>query len=145
MALVDVSWKPTDRQLRQFGWMALVALPLAGWLLSGKPWPADATSAQRAVIAGLAVVGLLAAGLAALQPQALRWPFVAATLIALPIGLVVGELILVVIYFVLFLPVSMVFRLLGRDSLERRIDRSAKTYWQPKAQPAGPESYFRQS
>ena len=67
------------------------------------------------------------------------------TLLTLPIGLVVGEIILMTIYFLLFLPVSLVFRLIGRDALKRGIDRSAKTYWQSKPEPAGPESYFRQS
>jgi hypothetical protein len=145
MALVDVHWQPTDRQLRQFGLIALVGLPLAGWLFSGKPWPAEATETQKIVIGSLAGLGLVAAVLALVRPPALRWPFIGATLLAFPIGLVVGEMILVIIYFALFLPVSLVFRLMGRDALERRIDRGAKTYWQPKAQPTGPESYFRQS
>jgi hypothetical protein len=145
MALMDIHWKPTDRQLRQFGLIALVGLPLAGWLFGGKPWPAEATQTQRIAIGSLAGLGLVAAVLALVRPQALRWPFIGATLLALPIGLVVGELILVIIYFGLFLPVSLIFRLMGRDALERGIDRSAKTYWQPKAQATGPESYFRQS
>jgi hypothetical protein len=146
MALMDVSWKPTDPQLRQFGWIALAGLPLAGWLFGGKPWPlAESTQMQRVVLAALAGLGIIAATLASLRPQALRWPFLGATLLALPLGLVIGELILAIIYFLLFLPVSLVFRLLGRDALERGIDRSAKTYWQPKAPPPGHESYFRQS
>jgi hypothetical protein len=140
-----MNWKPTDRQLRQFGIMALVALPLAGWLFTGKPWPAAATRMQATVVGTLAGVGVVAALLALVRPQALRGPFIGATLLALPIGLVVGEVVLLLIYFGLFLPVSMIFRLMGRDALDRRIDREAKSYWQPKARPAGPESYFRQS
>jgi hypothetical protein len=35
MKLVEINWKPSDRQLRQFGWMALAGLPLAGWLFTG--------------------------------------------------------------------------------------------------------------
>ncbi len=143
--LVDVNWTPSDRQLRQFGFMALVAMPLAGWLFAGKPWPAEATRTQATIVGVLAAIGALAALLAFIRPQALRWPFLGATLLALPIGLVVGEVVLLLIYFGLFWPVSMIFRLLGRDALNRRIDRQAKSYWQPKARPAGPESYFRQS
>jgi hypothetical protein len=145
MALIDIAWKPSDRQLRQFGAIALVALPMAGWLFSGKPWPVDVTRAQGTAIVTLAALGLVAAALAVFRPQALRWPFVGATLVTLPIGLVVGEIVLALIYFGMFLPVSLIFRLMGRDALERRIDPNASSYWQPKAQPAGPESYFRQS
>ena len=145
MPLVEVHWKPSDRQLRQFGLIALVGLPLAGWLFGGKPWPSEASDTQKIVIGSLAGLGVVLAILAFVRPQALRWPFIAATLFTLPIGLVVGELILAIIYFALFLPVALVFRLMGRDALDRGIDRSAKSYWQPKTQPTGPESYFRQS
>ncbi|HEY4313509.1 MAG TPA: SxtJ family membrane protein [Pirellulales bacterium] len=145
MALIDIAWKPSDRQLRQFGAIALVALPLAGWLFSGKPWPAAVTHAQGTAIVTLAALGVIAAVLAVVRPQTLRWPFVGATLVTLPIGLVVGEIVLAVIYFGMFLPVSLIFRLMGRDALERRVDRNVSSYWQPKTQPAGPESYFRQS
>jgi len=145
MSLIDMQWRPGDRQLRQFGLIALFALPLAGWLFSGKPWPADMTPRQVTVLEILAGLGVVAAGVALVRPQLLRWPFVIATLVALPIGLVVGEVVLLLIYFVVFLPVSLVFRLMGRDAMERGINRGAATYWQPKAPPAGPESYFRQS
>ncbi|HEY1602901.1 MAG TPA: SxtJ family membrane protein [Pirellulales bacterium] len=146
MALIDVSWQPTDRQLRQFGWIALAGLPMLGWLFDGKPWPlADSTQMQQVVLTTLAALGVIAATLAILCPQALRWPFVGAMLLALPLGLVMGEVVLAIIYFLLFLPVSLVFRLIGRDALERGIDHRAKTYWQPKAHPPGHESYFRQS
>jgi hypothetical protein len=42
-------------------------------------------------------------------------------------------------------PVALYFKLIGRDSLERRIDKNVPTYWKPRKQPSGPESYFRQS
>ncbi len=145
MKLIEMEWKPSDRQLRQFGLIALVGLPLAGWLFAGRPWPADITSTQKTVLGVLAGVGVLFAALAVVRPQLLKLPFLALMLAALPIGLVVSELILALIYFVLFVPVALYFRLTGRDALERKIDRSAKTYWQPKAQAPNIDSYFRQS
>jgi hypothetical protein len=145
MALVEIVWQPTDRQLRQFGLIALVALPVAGWLFIGRPWPATITLGQLKALGVLTAVGAAAALLAVVRPQALRWPFLGATLAALPLGLIVGEVVLAVMYFGLFLPVSLIFRLLGRDVLERHIDRAAPSYWQAKTQPSGPESYFRQS
>jgi hypothetical protein len=146
MKLVEINWKPSDRQLRQFGWMALVGLPLAGWLFTGKPWPIlSATTFQTVVIVLLAVAGAMCAALAATRPSLLRTPFLAAMLLALPIGMVVSELILIAIYFLVFAPVALWFKLTGRDALDRRLDRAAATYWRPKAQPNGVESYFRQS
>ncbi|HEY2894783.1 MAG TPA: SxtJ family membrane protein [Pirellulales bacterium] len=146
MKLVEMEWNPSERQLRQFGWIALVGLPLAGWLFAGKPWPiSSATTMQTIVIAGLAIAGALCAALAATRPRFLRTPFVVAMLLALPVGMIVSELILAAIYFLVFAPVALFFKLIGRDALEQRLDRQATTYWRPKAQPNGVESYFRQS
>jgi hypothetical protein len=33
---------------------------------------------------------------------------------------------------------------LGRDSLQRKFEPEATTYWQPKRQPADTADYFRQ-
>jgi hypothetical protein len=135
MKLVEINWQPTDRQLSQFGLMSLAALPVIGWL-----WHASS-----ATITGLTAVGAVFAVVGLLQPRLLKYPFLGLTLLTMPIGLVVGELVLLLIYFGLFLPIGMFFRLIGRDALERGLDRHAQTYWQAKAQPAGPASYLRQS
>lgn len=145
MAIVKINWCPSNRQLRQFGIIALAALPLAGWLLSGRPWPADTSQVQALAIGGLAAIGAFFALAAVIRPQFLRVPFVVLSLLALPIGLVFSEVILLAMYFLLFVPVGLIFRLIGRDALDRKIERTAKSYWQPKTPPAGLESYFRQS
>ncbi|MGQ0633601.1 MAG: SxtJ family membrane protein [Planctomycetaceae bacterium] len=135
MKLVEINWDPTDRQLRQFGLISLVALPLVGWL-----WRANAP-----VLWLLAGIGVLLAGLGLLAPRWLKLPFLVLSVAAIPIGLVVGELALVLIYFAVFVPIGLVFRLIGRDALELRRDSNATSYWRPKAQPRGPASYYRQS
>ncbi|QDU62996.1 hypothetical protein Pan216_38700 [Planctomycetes bacterium Pan216] len=134
MKLIGMNWSPNDRQLRQFGLIAAVALPLIAWLWGGgSGW----------IVAGGAV-GTALAAIGWLAPRALKPLFLGLSLVTLPIGLVVGELVLAAIYFGLFMPIAILFRLVGRDALERRIDRSATTYWQPKKRPAGPASYFNQ-
>lgn len=145
MRMVEVNWRPDDRQLRQFGWVALVMLPLAGWLFAGRPlsWVGHETAFR--VITGLAIIGAVMALMGMARPQSLRPIFIGACLVAMPIGLLVSELLLLAVYFGVFLPMALAFRLLGRDALTRRFDRAAPTYWQPKAQPSGIKSYLRQS
>ena len=134
MGFAEINWNPQDRQLRQFAWIALIALPLIGWV-----W-----GASTGVVTGLAIAGaiLLAASYAA--PAAVRPVFLALTILTFPIGVVVGEVVMMVIYFTVFLPIGTIFRLMQRDALQRGIDKSAQTYWQPKKQPARVDSYFRQ-
>ncbi len=135
MKLVEMNWNPTDRQLKQFGLIALVALPALGWLWSG---------GNLTAVCLLGAVGGLLAGLGLLVPGSLKPIFISLSVLFIPIGIVIGELALLVIYYGLFLPMAILFRLINRDRLERKLDRQAETYWKPKQQPSGPASYLRQ-
>lgn len=133
MALAEINWHPADRQLRQFGCVALVALPLAGWLWSG----------SLGVTLMAAIVGLAMAGVGAVAPRWLRLPFLGLSLVALPIGLVVGELVLLAVFCLVFVPMGLYFRLVRRDALQRQFAPESQTYWEPKRQPTDVASYFR--
>jgi hypothetical protein len=134
MKMVEMNWRPSDRQLRQFGLIAMFAMPLLGWL-----WRLDLT-----VVAGLAMIGAGMALISLVYAPILRGPYVALCLVTLPIGIVVGELMLLVGFYGVFLPIGMIVRWLGRDDLQRSFEPQANTYWQPKAPPNGPGSYLRQ-
>lgn len=135
MKIVEMNWAPTDRQLRQFGLIALVALPALGWL-----WHLGRPATQ-----GLAALGVVGAATALLYPRALKYPFVLLCLLSLPFGIVLGEVMLVLSFVTLFVPLGLAFRLFGRDALARGFEPQATTYWQPKSASAGPASYLRQS
>lgn len=135
MTLLETNWNPSSRQLRQFGGLCLVALPLLGWLWSG----------SSTVITTLTVIGALIAIAAWVYPKSIAPLFVALMLITAPIGMVVGELAMYLIYMTVFLPIGIFFRITSRDRLQMKIDRRAASYWQPKRQPKSVASYYRQS
>ena len=135
MRILEVNWNPRDRQLRQFGVISLIALPLVAWL-----W-----NASLLIIAGLASLGAVLALVGYAWPRVVRPVFLALVVLSLPIGLVVGELALLLIFFGVFLPIGLCFRCIRRDGLQLKLDRMAATYWQAKAQPRGPATYYRQS
>lgn len=145
MKLVEINWNPEERILRQFGYLTLVLLPLAGWFFLHRPNPLALTPGETRTLGILVGIGLVAAITGTIKPSLLKPVFIGACLVALPIGLVVSEVVMLVIYFLVFLPVALVFRMIGRDALERGIDRNAKTYWQPKVLSDRAESYFHQS
>ena len=143
--LAKMTWKPADRQLRQFGVCAAIALPILGWLFLGRGDPRAWRETQPAIFGALLALAVLAGLLAYARPRALRWPFVGATLVTLPIGLVLGELLLLVLFFGIFTPMAFLFRLIRRDALQRWFDSSATSYWTAKTQATDPQQYFRQS
>ncbi len=135
MALLDINWKPTDRQLRQFGCVGLIALPAIAWL-----W-----GASQDVLLVLAAIGLCIAAIGLAFPKAIKPLFIGLTLVATPIGLVVAEMMIFLVYASIFFPIGMIFRLMGRDALQLKLDRDRDSYWQGKQQPTDVSSYYRQS
>lgn len=135
MALLASNTNPTDRQLRQFGLTLLVIVVVATWWLTG--------SSSWTLVAGLA--GATVAGLGLLQPGWLKPVFVGMVFVTTPISFVVGEIILLSVYFGIFFPLATLFRIIGRDTLVRRQTRRSDTYWQTRSKQPTVESYFRQS
>ena len=133
MKLIELNWQPSDRQLRQFGWIALAALPTLGWC-----WHAGSLG-----IGWLAGIGAALAGLGTLYPRSLRPLFIGLSLVTFPIGLLVSELALLVLFYGAFLPIGLLVRLTGRDLLQRKFQPAADSYWQPKRQAPDAASYFR--
>ncbi len=137
--LVERQGRASDRQLRQFA-IALVVFAVAAvalrWVRHGSPgaWAVGAASA--AVAAGIA---------GAFFPRRIAWLFSVVTTVTYPVGLVVSEMMLVVLYFGVITPMALVCRLAGRDRLQRTIDRAAPTYWMPRRGVSEPSRYFRQS
>jgi hypothetical protein len=136
MKLVEANWNPSDRQLRQFALICVLAIPLLCWL-----W----ISADQRAIGLAAAVGLAIGIIGLLRPSLVKYIFLALMVIAIPIGMVVSEVVLAMIFFGVFTPLGLVFRCMGRDALEREIKPDAKTYWQDRKTPQSVASYFRQS
>ena len=91
----------------------------------------------------LMVIGTFIAMLSFFYPPATRYIFVGLTLAVAPIGIVVGEVAMLSLFLVVFLPIGLIFRFIGRDALRRSIDKGASTYWQSKQEPKSVSNYYR--
>lgn len=133
MALFQINRAPTDRTLRQFAAIAAVAFPTLAWV---------ATRNTTAAVFAATIGG--AALLTWSRPQLLKRPFVWVSLATAPIGMVLGEVLLLTMYFGVFAPIGLLFKLIGRDPLSRKFDRSAKSYWVERTASRAPATYLRQ-
>jgi len=117
---------PSDRS---FGFTIAIALSLIG----GWAW-------WKARRWGLPVVGVGAAFalFAVLLPRALRPLNIVWMKFGALLNMIVSPIIMGVIFFVVFTPVSLFFRLTGRDALRRRFERGLPSYWQDRT-PPGPD------
>jgi hypothetical protein len=133
----DIQFKPTDKTLRQFAALALIVF--GGMALFELLVRHRSTAA---LIYGALALGIGPLGLAV--PQAIRPVWVGWSVVAFPIGWTVTQVMLLVLYFLLFTPIALIFRLIGRDALRLRKPSTA-SYWQPRDVDRDPRSYFRQS
>jgi hypothetical protein len=150
MTFRDINFHPSDRDLRIFALLWLTGFGLLGAITawrggafgSGVPFGWQAPWLTPLVIWSVAAAG---SALGAVWPAGLRPIYVGWMVAVFPIGWTVSQVLLIVIYFVIFTPVAVVFRLIGRDALHRVFDRQASSYWirRPPAPDVG--EYFRQS
>jgi hypothetical protein len=137
MTWTDLPRDPTPRALRQFGaaWLAVfLALGLYRWL-------AREQEGLGLVLCLVAVAGGLP-GLA--RPALIRWLFIGAMVVTFPIGWVLSQAMLALMFYVIITPVAVFFRLRGRDLLNRKPAPGRPSFWLPKQQPRDMRRYFRQ-
>ena len=146
MALLAIDMQPTDKQLRRFGAIATVFFGgIGAWVFLKQSLLGFAMGNQASQITAGVLWALGAWGLVGVAVPRLAKPlYVGLNVVTLPIGFVVGHVVVFVIWFGVFTPVALIFRLMGRDALGKRPDPTASTYWEPLEQniPAG--RYFKQ-
>ena len=75
--------------------------------------------------------------LAYVAPQYLSVPNKLWTKLGFLLGAVVTPIVMALVYFSTVVPIGVFMKLLGKDSLNKKIDSSAKTYWIERDQPVG--------
>ena len=137
MALAPIPWNVDRRTLSEFSEVSLfvfgmIAAPLALWRGS-VGWAIG--------FWGVAVFLRL---LGSIKPELLRPIFLGMILVGWPIGWVIANLMLALVYFGLFTPIGLLLRFRRGDLLGRRFDPSASTYWVTITESSQPHEYLRQ-
>jgi hypothetical protein len=127
----------SDRLLRQFA--ALCVLVFGG--LSLVNLIVRHRSPTAGIFAGLAAVGI--AGL--VRPRAIRSIFFLTMTVTKPIGWGISQILLAAIFYLVFTPLAIVFRMARRDPLSRARKTEVSTYWRKRTQPSDVRDYLYQS
>jgi hypothetical protein len=128
---------PSVRQLREFAALWLVLFGGAG------VWRAVTEGLTVWAVAGLVLAPAGAVGL--VRPNVLRPVFVAWMWVARPISWVVQNLALAAIYYLVFVPIGLVHRLVRRDALLLRRQADGASLWVAIPPRDDLQSYTRQS
>ena len=136
MAIIEYRTTPTPSEKKWFGLMGGVFFcVLAGlFVLRGHPeWSRNMLFTGAGFTAVYYVV-----------PPLKRWIFALWMTLAYPIGWTISHVLLGILYYLVMTPIGLVLRLTGRDSMHRRLDKSAATYWTPHQPAKNKARYFQQ-
>ena len=144
--MVELNFRPSERTLRQFGWIALGGfglLALCAWQhwLVFRHLP---DAAREPVAFALLGLGLLSALFSLVFPKANAPLFVGLSLVAFPIGFVLSYVIMATLFYVVIAPVGFLLRAIGKDPMDRRFLPDAKTYWVDARPARAKADYFKQ-
>ena len=122
--MIKIDLKPTVPELKSFGFIALFGFSLMATMVM---WNFTDWQLHWSVylLFGLAAICPL---LSLIAPAANRPIYVTLMVLAFPIGFVVSNIVLRLIYYGLFTPIALWFRLRGRDSMDRQFDPAAGVY-----------------
>ncbi|HEY4261984.1 MAG TPA: SxtJ family membrane protein [Schlesneria sp.] len=137
MAVIEINWKPSNRDLRLFAVVQLVVMATAAWLLHRR-------YGRDAMAVGLLVASLATLFIGMVTPPLMRPLFLMWMIAAFPVGWVMSHVVLAVVYFGVVTPIAFALRLAGRDTLQRKLRPEATTYWIPRSGAPEPSRYFRQ-
>jgi len=136
--MVEINWNPKPKELRNFGIIALIATAVISLLLYlikdlGIQWILIITGIGFAIFLCSLISGKLT-----------RMIYIGLTLLTLPIGWAVSFILLAIFYFLILTPLGLVFRLIGRDPLQRNFNSKEKSYWLRRNPPNTIDRYFHQ-
>jgi hypothetical protein len=138
MSMLEINWNPSQKDLT---WFSLFGVG-AGLLLATLLYTLKGVALPWCLGMAGAGVGI---GLSRLISITLtRWIYCAMMGVTLPIGMTVSYTLMAVFYYLLLTPLALVFRLIGRDPLNRQFDRDASSYWLPHQQTVDKKRYFQQ-
>ena len=120
MAIMDVNWNPSRKELKAFSLLLIVFFAIVAWLAHRK-----GASIETAwmIASGGAVVGV--AGL--FSPAFIRVVYVVWMTAVFPIGFVVSNVVLAIVFYGVVSPIGLLPKLTGRNALQLGFDRDAKT------------------
>lgn len=141
--MIAIDWNPDPPKLRQFAYFAPIGFGVVGLVVA---WHLGAMSAAGSWTPSvwLWVIGLLTLAAGVIKPLLVKPLYLLLTVVTAPIGLVIGNLAMLLLYVLLFVPLGLIFKVIGRDTMQRSFRDGRESYWEKHTQPTDLKRYYRQ-
>ncbi|MBK8267992.1 MAG: hypothetical protein IPK83_06660 [Planctomycetes bacterium] len=146
MALMKIDFNPSPKTLRTFGIIGLIFFPVLAYAASRNAliFAILPESVNHVLVWFMAALGVYSMLGAVAAPSFLRPLFIGMSYIGVPIGVVVLFTLLAILYYLVITPISLIFKLIGRDAMHRKLEPAATTYWIKRTPTQDVKRYFRQ-
>jgi fatty acid desaturase len=125
--------KTGDRDLRKFGLLVGGVFTFFGtlYLLRHKP-----------IYSWFLIPGFVLMAVGALFPRGLKHVYMVWMSLAIVMGFVVSNVLLILLFFLVITPIGLLARLFKKDFLSLKLDRAAKSYWIPRGPKARSQAEY---
>ena len=137
MALIERNREPTSSELKVFGLLLGPFFGLIGMLVLWRAW-------SWTIAAILWSIAILSATVYYCVPAIRRPTYMLWMAVMYPIGWVVSNALLAVVYYGWITPVGLMMRLCGYDPMRRRMRRGTASHWVRRKPIKNVNRYFRQ-
>jgi hypothetical protein len=137
MAVIDVNWNPTRKELRVFSALLIVFCATIGGVSYFR-------ASEFSVVSYVALGGSVVGAIGCVAPTLIRLFYLTWMAAVWPIGLVVSNLIMGLVFFGVVWPIGVVMRWKRGDSLKLQFDKTTRSYWIKREKSTNPRRYFRQ-
>ena len=132
----EINKNPSAKELIKFGATFLGGMAVIGFLY-------HFVFHNEPLAKGLWIAGGVVFVLSFIPPVA-RILYILWMGLGITMGLVTSPIILALVFLVLITPVGLVFKLIQRDTMKRKMDRDAATYWEEYKETDDPATYVKQ-
>ena len=137
MSVIEINRDPSARDLQIFGLLLAVFFGLVGGIAYWR-------ITEPNVAFGIWATGAIALAIYWLVPLLRKPMYLGWIYLAYPIGWIISHVILGATYYLLMTPIGMLIRLFGYDSMSRRFDKQADSYWKRRDRKIESSRYFKQ-
>jgi hypothetical protein len=139
--MLKLDLKPKPHILKQFAFFGVVGLALIAFAILRLCGAWSFTHPAFLVASGIGVLQLVLFLVGVTVVTA--WLYAGLMIVAFPIGFVLSQVLMAAIYYLVMTPIGLVFRLIGRDAMGRKLELSKPSYWHDRGPQRSPSSYFK--
>jgi hypothetical protein len=138
----DVNWNPNLAEKRKFALSFIIGFPAIAVVFSLITWLAK--HSWKPFFLWLGIIGLAVGVVLRLLPQIARPFYVAWYFIACCMGIVVGNIVFGLFFYLIFTPFGVLRRAASREAFTKGFDKSKPSYWRAADKAVDLKRYYRQ-